>query len=116
MRLYNHSLMRWATVGQPLKVSVRPMRCLQGESCYSGGMPEASWLARYRVGALASRAAARAWTAGKSPRGGMKERLMVTSPTGPHFVKRMLFLRLLCHLRLRCLYSGRCLCLSWMRR
>lgn len=49
LRLYNHSLMRWATVGQPLKVSARPMRCLQGEYCYSGGMPEASWVARYRV-------------------------------------------------------------------
>lgn len=30
LRLYNHSLMRWALVGQPLKVSVRLMRCLQG--------------------------------------------------------------------------------------
>lgn len=52
LRLYNHSLMRWATVGQPLKVSARPMRCLQGECCYSGGMPEASWVARYRVGGV----------------------------------------------------------------
>ena len=104
LRLYNHSLMRWATVGQPLKVSARPMRCLQGECCYSGGMPEASWVAHYRVGgALASRAAARAWTAGKRPRGGMKEKLMVRTPIGPRFVKRMPFLRLLCHLRLRCL-------------
>lgn len=49
VRLYNHSLMRWWTVGQPLKVSVRPMRCLQGENCYSGGMPEAAWCARYRL-------------------------------------------------------------------
>lgn len=52
LRLYNHSLMRWATVGQPLKVSVGPMRCLQGESYYSGGMPEVSWVVRYRVGGV----------------------------------------------------------------
>lgn len=112
LRLYNHSLMRRATVGQAFKVSVRPLRCLQGGSGYSSGMPEVSWFARYRVGALAFRAVA----TGKRPRGRMKERLMVTSPTGPHFVKRMPFLRLLCHLRLRCVYTGRCLCLSWMRR
>lgn len=52
LRLYNHSLMRWALVGQPLKVSVRPMRCLQGANCYSGGLPEASWCARYRMGGV----------------------------------------------------------------
>lgn len=52
VRLYNHSLMRWWTIGQPLKVAVRPMRCLQGANCYSGGMPEVAWCARYRLGGI----------------------------------------------------------------
>ncbi|MGL4751486.1 MAG: hypothetical protein ACRCXB_03540 [Aeromonadaceae bacterium] len=47
VRCYNQSLMRWGQIGQPLKVSVRPIRCLQGELVYSGGMPESSWRARY---------------------------------------------------------------------
>lgn len=52
LRLYSHSLMRRATVGQAFKVSVRPLRCLQGGSGYSSGMPEVSWFARYRVGGV----------------------------------------------------------------
>lgn len=52
VRFYNHSLMRWVAVGQPLKVSVRPMHCLQGACCYTGGMPEASWIVRYRQGGV----------------------------------------------------------------
>lgn len=45
VRLYNQSLAKWlAQADKPLKVSVRRWYCLGNALCYSGGLPEASFL------------------------------------------------------------------------
>lgn len=45
VRLYNQSLARWlAQADKPLMVSVRRWYCLGNALCYSGGLPESSFL------------------------------------------------------------------------
>lgn len=45
VRLYNQSLAKWlAQADKPLKVSARRWNCLGNSICYSGGLPEATFL------------------------------------------------------------------------
>jgi len=47
VRIYNQSLLRWHSIGQLLDITMNHPLCLQGALCYSGGMQETSWRARY---------------------------------------------------------------------